>query len=215
MPGGSFSPSESGYVEVKDRIEKFYERYPEGSIQSEVVYQDEGLIIMKGMAFRTPDDPRPGIGHSQMPIPGKTPYTRDSEVENAETSAWGRAIAALGFEVKRSIASAEEVEMKKGGGESEPTREDSAPVSGAARSSTPAQRRMILVRGKKLFGTEDKVREFVYDTVNKRKASDLTNDDVQALVKAYDSVESDLAAALAAAGGDESYTGKAEDSDGE
>ena len=43
-------------------------------------------------------------------MPGKTPYTRDSEVMVAETSAWGRAIvAALAGDTKRGVASKEEV----------------------------------------------------------------------------------------------------------
>ena len=114
MAAGKFDPKSTGYVEVKDRIKVFMEKYPEGSLQSEIVELSDTLVVMRGYAYRTPDDPRPGVGHSQMPIPGKTPYTKDSEVENAETSAWGRAIAALGFEVHNSIACAEEVAMKAG-----------------------------------------------------------------------------------------------------
>jgi hypothetical protein len=70
-------------------------------------------VVVKAYAYRTPDDPRPGIGHSSLTIPGATPYTRGSELENAETSAWGRALAALGFEVKKAIASADEVRSKR------------------------------------------------------------------------------------------------------
>ena len=47
-----------------------------------------------------------------MCIPGKTPYTRDSEVENAETSAVGRALAMMGFEVRKGVASRQEVANK-------------------------------------------------------------------------------------------------------
>ena len=125
------------YVEVSERIEKFYIKYPHGSLRSEVVkyetWQGEyldfmtkdaegrkqlvkglcGIVIMKAQAFREPGDPNPGEGHSTMMIPGTTPYTRDSEVENAETSAWGRALAALGFEVRRGIASRQEIQNKR------------------------------------------------------------------------------------------------------
>jgi hypothetical protein len=59
-------------------------------------------------AYRTPDDPRPGIGVAWELYPGTTPYTRDSELMNAETSAWGRAIVAVGIPTKK-IASADEV----------------------------------------------------------------------------------------------------------
>lgn len=100
------------YVQVNERIIAFYAKFPDGSLQSEVVTLTDKLVVIKGYAYRSPSDPRPGIGHSSMMIPGTTPYTEDSEVENAETSAWGRALAALGFEVKRSVASRQEIENK-------------------------------------------------------------------------------------------------------
>ena len=103
------------YVPVNERIEAFIKSYPEGSIQSEIVELTDGRVTVKAYAYRTPDDPRPGTGHSSLEIPGSTPYTRGSEIENAETSAWGRAIAALGFEVKRGIASHEEIRNKQAG----------------------------------------------------------------------------------------------------
>lgn len=101
------------YVPVNERIEAFYSAFPNGSLQSEIVELTDQRVTVKAYAYRTPDDPRPGIGHSSLNIPGSTPYTKGSEAENAETSAWGRAIAALGFEVKRGIASAEEVRNKQ------------------------------------------------------------------------------------------------------
>jgi hypothetical protein len=101
------------YIEVKDRIVAFYEKFPKGSLQSEVVTMTDKLVVIKGFAYRVPDDPRPGTGHSSLEIPGTTGFTKGSEIENAETSAWGRALAALGFEVKRSIASANEIRNKQ------------------------------------------------------------------------------------------------------
>ena len=103
------------YVEVKDRIAEFFQRFPEGSLQSEVVELTDSRVTMKAIAYRTPDDPRPGIGHSYLNIPGSTPYTRGSEIENAETSAYGRALVAVGIAAGKSIASRDEIESKGGG----------------------------------------------------------------------------------------------------
>ena len=80
------------YVEVKDRILEFYEKYPQGSIMSEIVTLTDKLVVVKATAYRNSDDKYPCVGHSQLEIPGRTPYTRGSEIENAETSAWGRAL---------------------------------------------------------------------------------------------------------------------------
>lgn len=101
------------YVTVDQRIIAFYLKYPDGSIQSDMITLTTDLVVFRASAFRSPTDLKPGIGHSSLAIPGVTPYTRGSEIENAETSAWGRALAALGFEVKRGIASQNEIDNKR------------------------------------------------------------------------------------------------------
>lgn len=108
-----FKDRMADYVPVNERLAALLDKYPDASLQSEIVELTDTRVTIKAIAYRTPDDARPGIGHSSMEIPGGTPYTRGSEIENAETSAWGRAIAALGFEVKRGLASAEEVRNKQ------------------------------------------------------------------------------------------------------
>ena len=103
------------YVPVEERIEAFYRDHPDGSLQSTIVTEltSDSRICIMAMAYRDPDDKRPGVGHSWLAIPGETTFTRGSELENAETSAWGRALAALGYEVKRGVASREEVANKQ------------------------------------------------------------------------------------------------------
>lgn len=106
-----------GYVTVAERLTAFYERYPEGSIQSELLELTDQRVVIRASAYRSPEDARPGIGHASMLIPGSTAFTRGSELENTESSAWGRALAALGFETKRGIASADEIRNKAGSSE--------------------------------------------------------------------------------------------------
>jgi hypothetical protein len=100
------------YVEVSERIRQFIELYPTGSLQSEwdyVMRDGEQWLVVKAYAYRSPEDARPGIGHAWEPIPGRTPYTKGSELMVGETSAWGRALAALGIAVHKGIASAQEI----------------------------------------------------------------------------------------------------------
>ncbi len=109
------------YVDVAERIREFNAKYPEGTLQSliqpEIVQVGDKTFVLYGAAaYRTPDDQRPGIGWAWEPVPGPTNFTRDSEVQNAETSAWGRAIVALGFETKK-IASANEVRNRQSNGD--------------------------------------------------------------------------------------------------
>lgn len=105
------------YVTVPQRIAQFYElfgtgRLVTGEVRVELGPDGKSRVMVQAAAYRTPDDPLPGIGWSWMELPGTTSFTRGSELENTETSAWGRAIASLGILVDRSVASANEVKIK-------------------------------------------------------------------------------------------------------
>nr|MBA3405704.1 hypothetical protein [Gemmatimonadaceae bacterium] len=54
------------YVPVNERIDAFYRAHPEGSMQSEIVELTAERVTVKAYAYRTVDDPRPGIGHSSL-----------------------------------------------------------------------------------------------------------------------------------------------------
>jgi len=117
MPDSKFDLGD--YVGVKDRIKLFYELYGQGRLETfryELTREpdDKPKVIVEAAAYRSPEDEHPGRGLSWMYLPGTTNYTKGSELENTETSAWGRAIAALGILVDRSIASGDEVRAKAG-----------------------------------------------------------------------------------------------------
>lgn len=101
------------YVDVKERITLFYKQYPEGSIQFEykgTLDSNPDMIWGIAYAYRTADDTRPGIGTAAELAVGKTTFTRGSELMNLETSAWGRAIGALGIGLGKSVATKQEVQ---------------------------------------------------------------------------------------------------------
>jgi hypothetical protein len=110
------------YNDVASRIADFREKHPDGSLQPldpTQPYRIETIggqtfIVYVAACYRTPDDIRPGIGTAQESYPGRTPYTKGSEVQNAETSAWGRAIvAALAADTRKGIASSEDVRNRQ------------------------------------------------------------------------------------------------------
>jgi len=109
-------PSLDDYVDVAERIQQFKEKHPEGSLQTRSWYvkevRDQVFVVYEALAYRSPDDKIPGMGVAWEPFPGKTPYTRDSELMNAETAAWGRAIVACGLPSKK-IASRQEVQARQ------------------------------------------------------------------------------------------------------
>jgi hypothetical protein len=112
------------YIDVATRIIEFREKFPQGSLQSwqdpyviEVKMPDGNIksyMVYSAAAYRSPDDQLPGVGWAYEPIPGPTNFTRDSELQNAETAAWGRAmVAALAVDTKKGIASSEEVRNRQ------------------------------------------------------------------------------------------------------
>lgn len=132
------------YNDVPARIAEFRHKHPDGSLQpadpaEAYKVQEIGgktFVVYIAAAYRTPDDPRPGIGMAWEQFPGRTPYTRDSELQNAETSAWGRAIvAALAADTRKGIASAEEVRNRQADREHGPNGEP-----------TPASVRSVIAR---------------------------------------------------------------------
>ena len=104
------------YVDVPTRLKMALERWPELRVQ-ELGYRleqfaDTQTIVCEVRVYRTPDDPFPAIATASEPLPGKTPYTRDSELMNGFTSALGRALGYMGIGLTSSIASRNEVEAR-------------------------------------------------------------------------------------------------------
>ena len=96
------------YVEVNVRIMKFYEKYPEGRIITELVKWEGDTIVMKATAYRDDKDIPASTGYAYEKE-GSSFINKTSALENCETSAVGRCLAILGFEIKKSVASREEV----------------------------------------------------------------------------------------------------------
>jgi hypothetical protein len=137
--GGGRQSFAMDYIDVATRLVEFREKHPEGALQPADLahpYRIEQIggetyIVVVAAAYRGADDARPGIGMAYEQFPGRTPYTKGSELQNAETSAWGRAIvAALAADTRQGIASAEEVRNRVA--EREQPREQSLPPKTAA-----------------------------------------------------------------------------------
>ena len=95
------------YVEVNKRVMAFRELEPNGSILTEIVSLENGVVVMKSTVSN---------GEGQIIATGYA-YEKESSsyinktsyIENCETSAVGRALGFCGIGVDTSIASAEEV----------------------------------------------------------------------------------------------------------
>lgn len=109
----NYSDSLRDYVDVAERSALLFAKYPDASWQTSyegtVQIGDQTYLIVKATIYRTPDDPRPAIDYAWELVPGRTPYTKGSELMVGSTSAIGRAIAGLGIGSKRSISTRDEI----------------------------------------------------------------------------------------------------------
>lgn len=92
------------YLTVAERLGTFHRDHPKGSITTEVISNANGVTVMKAtITF----DGQTFIGHASEKE-GSTMINKTSALENAETSAVGRALAFAGY-AGSEIASADEV----------------------------------------------------------------------------------------------------------
>lgn len=95
------------YVLVSSRVLYFNEQYPDGSITTELVSQpSDTLVIVKATVSPKPNQTFTGYSQAKW---GEGYINKTSALENAETSAVGRALAFMGIGVIESIASADEI----------------------------------------------------------------------------------------------------------
>jgi hypothetical protein len=185
MMAGNFNLDE--YIGVNERIEKFYEKYPEGSLQTEIVSNANGEVIIKAYAYRNSEDKHPTTGHA-MEKEGSSFINKTSHIENCETSAVGRALAMMGFEIKKSVASREEVANARLNQEMEPYTPPKAPQTPPQQEngeliSKPQANRIFALSG----GNADICKE-VLKTFGYTKSDEVKKTHYEAICKAVTEV---------------------------
>ncbi len=105
------------YVTVAERIEQFYAAYPQGRLLTSIIEHDReaGFVLIRAEAYRNAEDIMPASTGHAFEVRGEGFVNKTSYLENCETSSVGRALALLGFEVRRGIASREEMEKSARG----------------------------------------------------------------------------------------------------
>lgn len=94
------------YARVPERLKLFREDCPNGSIQTDYKFLDEGKVAFTAYILKDKSDPNSGdaTGHALGSTKGQKDF------EKLETIAVGRALALLGYLASGEIASTEEME---------------------------------------------------------------------------------------------------------
>ena len=119
------------YETVDERLEKFWEKYPDGRIATELVSAQEGRYIVQAFIYKTYADPvafATGLAEETISTRG---VNATSACENAESSAIGRALHTGGI-------------SKHSEGKPRPSREEMVKVT-KARLTESAEKHLTVV----------------------------------------------------------------------
>ena len=153
------------YVDVPTRLAEALKRWPNLRIQETkpiiVTVDSQQYVEISCTVWRDLDDLIPMIAYCWEPIPGRTPYTKGSEMMNASTSCLGRCLGFLGMGIGKSIASRNEVQARQPATVAEvvPIRDFEQPFDNETNTkafATPKQRGLIRALSfEKKIGTSD------------------------------------------------------------
>lgn len=162
------------YTEVNQRIKAYRMVYPNGSITTEILKLEDGVVLMKATILNE-DGVVIGTGLAQEKE-DSTFINKTSYIENCETSAVGRALGMCGFGIDTSVASAEEVKTAMA------NQEPKQDTKKATKKNEINE--VVLLKAQKLnIKLEDVATYF------KKKVTELTNEEV---VKAIDLKEKQI-----------------------
>lgn len=102
----------SQYQTVQERIDLFWNSFPNGRLNLEIVLLNEAQVVMKAEVYLDKADEKPAAVDFAEERLGTSHINKVSFVENCATSAYGRAISALGgqFSPKGKRPSASEMD---------------------------------------------------------------------------------------------------------
>jgi hypothetical protein len=100
------------YIPVHERIAKFHRDHPDGKITTQILEHDaeRGFVLIRASVFRAMQADSPAATGHAFEERSAGYVNKTSYVENCESSAVGRALAMLGYDISRGLASREEIQ---------------------------------------------------------------------------------------------------------
>src|SRR5688572_25348161 len=98
------------YAPVAERIQLFWESFPNGRITTRLVSRTEHDVVFEARVYRSASDNEPAATGWAAEREGDGDINAVACLENTETSAVGRALANLGFTAAKERPSAEEMQ---------------------------------------------------------------------------------------------------------
>jgi hypothetical protein len=149
------------YQTVQERIDLFWKKFPEGRFKLDIVSQSDNQVIIKASVWTDKNDKHPTTVDFAEERIGTSPVNKISHVENCATSAFGRAISALGGEFSPKGKRPSREEMDKVARNSKATVKDWSAMADALGDD---------IEGLRLLYSEAKTGGASEDTLDKIKA---------------------------------------------
>jgi hypothetical protein len=90
----------SKYEPVSERLSRWWAKYPEGRLITEIVLINETEVVVKALAYTDKDDARPVAVDFAQETRGSSHINKNNFLENASTSAIGRVLNTAGISSK-------------------------------------------------------------------------------------------------------------------
>jgi len=91
----------SSYATVQERIAEFWSLYPNGRLETELVYHSDTSYIVKASAYKNATDQFPSATDYAQETVGASMTTKNFPLETCSTSALGRCISTLGLSTRK------------------------------------------------------------------------------------------------------------------
>jgi|LakMenEpi03Aug12_release.lakeMendotaPanAssembly.Ray.scaffolds.fasta_scaffold360045_1 hypothetical protein len=101
------------YQTVEERIHLFWERYPNGRIINDIIFDDGERVVIRSEVYTDREDTRPAAVDFAEELKSTKGVNQTSRVENGVTSATGRALSLLGGEFSPKGKRPSRQEMEK------------------------------------------------------------------------------------------------------
>jgi hypothetical protein len=103
----------SQYATVQERVVQFWAIYPNGRLETELVFHSDTSYIVKASAYKDMNDPFPSATDYAQETVGASMTTKNFPLETCSTSSLGRCLATLNISTRKNEQKSSREDMQR------------------------------------------------------------------------------------------------------